>query len=38
MVAVVKVSKVFSMALEPRYRRCIAVDETKLRVCICVVC
>jgi hypothetical protein len=23
---------------EPTYRRCIAVDETKLRVCICVVC
>ena len=26
------------VAKEPTYRRCIAVDETKLRVCICVVC
>jgi hypothetical protein len=31
-----KVSSV-KIAKEPRYRRCIAVDETKLRVCICVV-
>jgi hypothetical protein len=32
-----KVSSV-KVAKEPRYRRCIAVDETKLRVCICMVC
>ena len=26
------------VAKEGRYRGCIAVDETKLRVCICMVC
>jgi hypothetical protein len=32
-----KVSEI-RVAKECRYRWCIAVDETKLRVCICMVC
>jgi transposase-like protein len=32
-----KISEI-RVAKEPRYRMCIAVDETKIPVCICMVC